>query len=107
MCLLLAAAAACRLPPAALPCSRPRRPHAACLAPCHTQPPQVEFPDGRSTLCLLPAKFHKKLWVRKGSFLVVEDAPAAGEEGSRVTGQIVAVLYADHVKQLRRMPGVW
>ena len=28
-------------------------------------------------------------------------------EGSRVTGQILAVLFADHVKQLKRMPGVW
>ncbi|KAL4422874.1 hypothetical protein ABPG75_009071 [Micractinium tetrahymenae] len=68
---------------------------------------EVEFPDGRSTLCLLPAKFHKKLWIRKGSFLIVEDAPEASAEGHRVTGFVAAVLYADHVKQLRRMPGVW
>ena len=67
----------------------------------------MEFPDGRSTLALLPAKFHKKLWVRKGSYLIVEDAAEAGDEGSRVTGLVAAVLYADHVKQLRRMPGVW
>ena len=67
----------------------------------------MEFPDGRSTLCLLPAKFHKKLWVKKGNFLVIEDAPEAAGEGSRVTGQILAVLFADHVKQLKRMPGVW
>lgn len=70
-------------------------------------PRQVEFPDSRSTLCLLPAKFHKKLWIRKGSFLIVEDAPEASSEGQRVTGFVAAVLYADHVKQLRRMPGVW
>lgn len=68
---------------------------------------EVEFPDSRSTLCLLPAKFHKKLWIRKGSFLIVEDAPEASSEGQRVTGFVAAVLYADHVKQLRRMPGVW
>lgn len=68
---------------------------------------QVEYPDGRSTLCLLPAKFHKKVWVRKGSYLIVEDVPEAGGEGSRVTGQIVTVLFPDHVKQLRKMPGVW
>ncbi len=67
----------------------------------------MEFPDGRSTLCLLPAKFHKKLWVKNGNYLIVEDAPEAAGEGSRVTGQILAVLFADHVKQLKRMEGVW
>lgn len=67
----------------------------------------MEFPDGRATLCLLPAKFHKKLWVKKGNFLIIEDAPEAAGEGSRVTGQILAVLFADHVKQLKRMEGVW
>lgn len=67
-------------------------------------PAQVEFPDGRTALCLLPAKFHKKLWVKKGNYLVVE---GAAEEDTRVTGEISAVLFADHVKQLKRMPGVW
>lgn len=65
---------------------------------------QVEFPDGRRTLCLIPAKFHKKLWIKNGNFLVVE---AAEGVDAAVTGQIVQVLYAEHVKQLQRMPGVW
>ncbi|PSC76350.1 RNA-binding EIF1AD [Micractinium conductrix] len=68
---------------------------------------EVEFPDGRSTLCLLPAKFHKKLWICKGSYCIIEEQAAAAEGERRVTGVIEAVLYADHVKQLRRMPGVW
>lgn len=92
----------CPPPLRALP-SLPTPPH--CLPRCLLT--QVEFPDGRSTLCLLPAKFHKKLWVKNGNFLIVEDAPEAAGEGSRVTGQILAVLFADHVKQLKRMPGVW
>lgn len=37
----------------------------------------------------------------------MEDAPEASSEGNRVTGFVAAVLYADHVKQLRRMSGVW
>lgn len=65
---------------------------------------QVEFPDGRRTLCLIPAKFHKKLWIKNGNFLVVE---AVEGVDAAVTGQIVQVLYAEHVKQLQRMPGVW
>ncbi|GAB4820131.1 hypothetical protein N2152v2_007177 [Parachlorella kessleri] len=65
---------------------------------------EVEYPDGRSTLCLLPAKFHKKLWIKKGSFLYIE---AVAEADSSVTGQIVRVLYEDDVKQLKKVPGVW
>ena len=93
---------------------RPRLPRHPTLLPASlrlhiltSHPSQVEFPDGRSTLCLLPAKFHKKLWVKNGNYLIVEDAPEAAGEGSRVTGQILAVLFADHVKQLKRMEGVW
>lgn len=65
---------------------------------------QVEFPEGRKTLCLLPAKFHKKLWINRGTFLIVEDFEDAE---SRVTGQIINVLYDDHVKQLKKYDGVW
>ena len=27
---------------------------------------EVSFPDGSTTLCLIPAKFQKKIWIRKG-----------------------------------------
>ncbi|GIL77429.1 hypothetical protein Vretifemale_6881 [Volvox reticuliferus] len=66
----------------------------------------VEFPDGRQTLVLMPAKFNKKLWVKRGGYLLVEDSPAAGED-TKVTGTILSVLYDDHIKQLAKMPGVW
>lgn len=69
-------------------------------------PSQVEFPDGRQTLVLMPAKFNKKLWVKRGGYLLVEDSPAAGDD-SKITGTIVSVLYDDHIKQLSKMPGVW
>ena len=101
------------VPPPPAAASRRRRPPAAPIrhtpAPSLPSPPgQVEFPDGRCTLCMLPAKFHKKLWIKKGNFLMVEEAAEArGAEGSRVTGHILTVLFADHVKQLKRMPGVW
>ena len=49
-------------------------------------PPQVQYPDGRQTLCLMPARFNKKLWVRRGGFLIIEDAAEAAEGGGAVTG---------------------
>ena len=64
----------------------------------------MAFPDGSRTLCFLPAKFHKKLWIRNGSFLIVENSEAAD---TRVTGEILTVLLKQDVKELKRLPGVW
>jgi probable RNA-binding protein EIF1AD len=68
---------------------------------------QVEFADGRRTLCLLPAKFHKKIWIKRGTFLIIQTIESSELGDSAITGQITQVLYADHVKQLKRMVGVW
>jgi len=67
--------------------------------------PQVEFPGGRRTLAMLPARFNKKLWVRRGGYLVVEEAP--GDGAAAVSAMIVRVLYADGARALRKLPGVW
>lgn len=87
-----------------------------CLARTHTfahtrrlagpAAAQVEFPDGRQTLVLMPAKFNKKLWVKRGGFVMVEDS-AQAEGDTKVTGTIVSVLYDDQIKQLQKMEGVW
>ncbi len=65
---------------------------------------QVEYPDGRQTLSLLPAKFHKKLWVKRGNYLIVEGAQ---DTDAAVTAQIVSVLFADDVRALKKLQGVW
>lgn len=71
-------------------------------------PSQVETAEGRSTLVMLPARFNKTLWVRKGGYLMIEESRAAEENaGSKVTGTIVAVLYDEHIRQLVKVPGVW
>lgn len=65
---------------------------------------QVAFPDGHRTLCLIPARFHKKLWIKNGSYVILDNVEGAD---AAVTGQIATVLYANHVKQLKKMEGVW
>ncbi len=27
---------------------------------------EIEYADGKSTLCMIPAKYRKKIWIRKG-----------------------------------------
>lgn len=66
--------------------------------------PQVQFPDGKRTLCLIPARFHKKLWIKRGNYLIIENVE---ETDAAVTGQVIQVLFTDHVKQLKKIGGVW
>jgi hypothetical protein len=54
---------------------------------------------------LLPAKFNKKLWVKRGGFLIVALGDAGGTQS--VKGTIVHVLYEDDVRRLKSMPDVW
>lgn len=66
---------------------------------------EVELAGGECTLCLLPAKFNKKLWVKRGGYLIVALGDAEGTQS--VKGTIVHVLYEDDVRRLKSMPDVW
>eukprot|EP00878_Enallax_costatus_P043174 GHUV01050954.1.p1 GENE.GHUV01050954.1~~GHUV01050954.1.p1 ORF type:complete len:213 (+),score=64.13 GHUV01050954.1:141-779(+) len=57
---------------------------------------------------MMPAKFNRKLWVRRGGYLIIEPSLEGEQDAnSRVTGTICTVSYDEHIKQLRKMPGVW
>lgn len=53
----------------------------------------------------MPARFHKRLWIKRGGFLVVTvpDVPPTGG----LAGEVVAVLYARDVARMKGMAGVW
>ena len=51
----------------------------------------METADQRQLLCLLPARFHKKLWIRRGSFVIIREGNAAEGE-AKVTASIEAIL---------------
>ena len=58
---------------------------------------QVETADQRQLLCLLPARFHKKLWIRRGSFVIIREGSAAEGE-AKVTATIEAILQVQSEK---------
>lgn len=66
---------------------------------------QVYFVDGTSSLVLLPAKFNKKLWIGKGSYLIVEQNRSSTDK-DRITGSIDRVLHEGDVKELMKQ-GLW
>lgn len=70
----------------------------------------VELPDdGHHALVILPAKFHKKIWIRKGSFVIVKAHDDRVEaDGTRFfNGEIVRVLLKDDEKYLKGLDSVW
>ena len=69
---------------------------------------QVEFPNKTASLVLLPARFNKKLWIRKGSYLIVEQATEQldSKDKARISGTIEAVLY-DHDLAALQKQGCW
>uniref|UniRef100_A0A0D6QTM6 S1-like domain-containing protein n=1 Tax=Araucaria cunninghamii TaxID=56994 RepID=A0A0D6QTM6_ARACU len=56
------------------------------------------------TLAMLPAKFHKSLWIKRGSYVLVEGSnrEKASEAGSKVTCMIVHVLFDEQVRTLQK-----
>ena len=67
----------------------------------------MEKPDASQTLCRIPSKFSKILWVRAGSFIVAHFEDDAEASDAKVTGELMRVLYADQIKEMKKRPGVW
>ncbi|KAL2649585.1 hypothetical protein R1flu_017713 [Riccia fluitans] len=65
---------------------------------------EVEDSDAQKTLCMLPARFHKSMWIKRGNFVIVDegDREKVREAGSKVTGTVAQVLYDEHIKELRK-----
>ena len=65
----------------------------------------MEKPDSSRTLCRIPSKFSKILWVRAGSFIVARGEEEALDESShdaKVTGEMTRALYHTQMKEMRR-----
>ncbi|CAG8455680.1 2480_t:CDS:2 [Acaulospora colombiana] len=65
---------------------------------------EVQFPDGTITLCSLPPKFRNLVWVKRGSYVII--SPSESENSSKIGGDIVHVLFPEHIKYLKS-EGIW
>lgn len=66
---------------------------------------EIDLGEGKSTLCLIPAKFRKKLWIRNGQFVIAELCPSENDH-YKVQAILKNVLYDNQVKYIKRM-GKW
>lgn len=72
------------------------------LAPCGNYLYEVCTTGGETFLASMPSKFRNTVWIRKGSFVIIESI----DEGQKVRGEIVKVLLKHHLKQLKK-EGSW
>ena len=71
---------------------------------------EVVFADGSHTLAMLPSKFRKLVWLKRGDYVIVSGADgttqtARGTAGA-VTANVEHILYADAQRHLR-VEGQW
>ncbi|KAG0317473.1 putative RNA-binding protein eif1ad [Dissophora globulifera] len=64
----------------------------------------VQFSDGDELLVNLPPKFRSLVWVKRGSYVIIQ--PADEDDRTKVGGDITAVLFPDHIKQYKQ-EGIW
>ncbi|KAG0303636.1 putative RNA-binding protein eif1ad [Dissophora globulifera] len=64
----------------------------------------VQFSDGDELLVNLPPKFRSLVWVKRGSYVIIQ--PADEDDRTKVGGDITAVLFPDHIKQYKQ-DGIW
>ncbi|TYK25826.1 putative RNA-binding protein EIF1AD [Cucumis melo var. makuwa] len=68
---------------------------------------EVMDAQGGKSLALFPAKFQKSMWIKRGSFVVVDESGKknALESGSKVACIVSRVLYFEQVRELQKSPG--
>jgi len=67
---------------------------------------EVEYPGGDKVLALMPAKFNKVIWVKRGNYLIVEpfkeQFKTKEAQQSKLKARIVHILLPDQVKYLQK-----
>ncbi|KAI8559296.1 hypothetical protein RHMOL_Rhmol04G0160800 [Rhododendron molle] len=67
---------------------------------------EVMDTKGENALALFPAKFQKSMWIKRGSFVVVDDSgrEEAIDSGRKVTCIVSQVLFHEQVRLLQKSP---
>lgn len=59
---------------------------------------EVRTTDNRQFLVSMPSKFRNTIWIKPGSFVIIEFIA----EGNKVKGEIVKILLKEHVKEMKK-----
>ena len=65
---------------------------------------EVEFESGESILATFPARYTKKIWIKRGDFVMVEQADLRAS--GKVVGVITSVIRDDQIRHIKDH-GLW
>eukprot|EP01027_Heterolobosea_sp_BB2_P009320 GEZU01013751.1.p1 GENE.GEZU01013751.1~~GEZU01013751.1.p1 ORF type:complete len:182 (+),score=65.77 GEZU01013751.1:95-640(+) len=63
---------------------------------------EVEACDGEKMLVMMPTKFRKLIWIKRGDYLII-DTDLSEENTGKIKGIIEHVLQTQHIKHLKKM----
>mmetsp|Transcript_5375 Transcript_5375/g.7549 ORF Transcript_5375/g.7549 Transcript_5375/m.7549 type:complete len:163 (-) Transcript_5375:28-516(-) len=63
---------------------------------------QIRFPDSSVTLCQIPNKFRKLIWIKKGNYVLVRE-PKILSTDRKIRAQIEHVLFPDQIKHIQQL----
>ncbi|KAI9088326.1 hypothetical protein DFS34DRAFT_402848 [Phlyctochytrium arcticum] len=63
----------------------------------------VALPSKETILVILPKKFQKVIWVKRGNFVIIDRFDLTA---TKIEGEIAQVLFTDHIKYLRSL-NIW
>ncbi|KAG2332335.1 hypothetical protein Bca52824_003515 [Brassica carinata] len=76
------------------------------LEECQSIAQVIMDAKGEKSLAMFPAKFRESMWIRRGSFVVIDHTgkEKAQESGSKVTCIVCKVLLFEQVRLLQKSP---
>lgn len=63
---------------------------------------EVQTEKDETFLVSMPTKFRKNVWIKRGDYVLIDPI----EEGDKVKGEIVTILYKDQIKYIKE-EGKW
>ena len=65
---------------------------------------EVEYPNRVKTLAMIPMKFNKLVWTKRGDYVIISTSHVSNR--GKIKGLVKHVLFERHIKHLQEI-GVW
>lgn len=62
---------------------------------------EVEQTNGERLLCQIPTKFRKTVWIKKGNYIIIREAPGMKYSERKIRAMVNHVLFRDQIKHLK------
>jgi len=63
---------------------------------------EVEYPNGTKIVCLIPAKFRKAVWIKRGSYAIIDPLKEQDQfaQNSKIKGMLAHLILREQLKDM-------